>query len=159
MRDVIVGIDPGSKGFACVLRNGKDYEWIPLNDLEHIMRIFEEVALGNGIIAIEEVHALLGSSAKSTFQFGYNVGMIHGLMKSVHVPYVMVPPKKWQKALWCHSDIDKVGGKVNTKRTSLNCASRLFPNVDFRRTDKCKIIDDNKVDATLICEYARRSNL
>jgi hypothetical protein len=41
----------------------------------------------------------------------------------------------------------------------MNAAKRLFPNIDFRRTTKCKNLDDNKVDATLMCEYARRKNL
>ena len=48
--------------------------------------------------------------------------------------------------------------EVNTKATSINAAKRLFPELDFRRTEKCDNIDDNKVDATLICEYLRRKN-
>ena len=49
--------------------------------------------------------------------------------------------------------------EVNTKATSINAAKRLFPELDFRRTNRCNNIDDNKVDATLICEYLRRKNL
>ena len=58
----------------------------------------------------------------------------------------------------CTSKIGTIK-QVNTKETSMNAAKRLFPNIDFRRTTKCKNLDDNKVDATLMCEYARRKNL
>jgi hypothetical protein len=49
--------------------------------------------------------------------------------------------------------------EVDTKNTSYNAARRLFPNIDFRKSERCKSFDDNKVDATLIAEYARRKNL
>ena len=48
---------------------------------------------------------------------------------------------------------------VNTKQTSINCAKRLFPTLDFRKNEKCKKIDDNKVDSVLMAEFARRKNL
>ena len=41
----------------------------------------------------------------------------------------------------------------------INAAKRLFPDIDFRRTSKCKNIDDNMCDAMLMAEYARRKNL
>lgn len=48
---------------------------------------------------------------------------------------------------------------INTKATSFNASRRLFPNVDLRRSEKCKNLDDNKSDSLLIAEYARRKNL
>ena len=48
---------------------------------------------------------------------------------------------------------------VSTKNTSINAAKRLFPSLDLRKSTKCKNIDDNKVDALLMSEYARRKNL
>ena len=48
---------------------------------------------------------------------------------------------------------------TDTKATSMNAAKRLFPDIDFRRNTSCRNLDDNKVDATLICEYGRRKNL
>lgn len=49
--------------------------------------------------------------------------------------------------------------EVNTKKTSINAAQRLFPNIDFRKNGRCRNIDDNKVDSLLIAEYGRRMNL
>lgn len=34
---------------------------------------------------------------------------------------------------------------------------RLFPDMDLRRTVKCTVFDDNKIDSILMCEYARRN--
>ena len=49
--------------------------------------------------------------------------------------------------------------EVNTKQTSFNAAKRIFPEVDFRKTERCKNYDDNKVDSVLLSEYGRRKNL
>lgn len=87
------------------------------------------------------------------------------------IPYHLVQPKVWQKEMWDNKDLvvayktivkkDKTITKkeVNTKQTSLNAAKRIFPNIDFRKTERCKNPDDNKVDSLLIAEYARRKNL
>lgn len=171
-----MGIDPGSKGFItindnCVLTHVS----IEDNDLYQISEIMREISLktpNNGIVCvIEDVHAVLGSSAKATFQFGFNKGYLIGLLCANKIPYVLVPPKTWQKEMWDNNDIVAtyktitIKGKqttkkeINTKQTSINCCKRLFPNHDLRKTERCKKIDDNKVDSMLLCEYARRKNL
>ena len=165
MRDLIIGIDPGSKGVACIFYTSKlEREWVEISDTDKLLRLFKAASMVDSVVVIEEVHAIHGSSAKATFQFGYNIGMIHGMLKAMHLPYVLIPPKKWQNEMWCSSDKRwgtplKPSRKLDTKTTSLNAAKRLLPDIDWRRTDKCKNPDDNKVDATLICEYARRKNL
>ena len=47
----------------------------------------------------------------------------------------------------------------NTKQMHYNAACRLFPNMDFRKSERSRTWDDNKVDATLICEYGKRKQL
>ena len=94
-----------------------------------------------------------------------------GMICELKIWYTLVFIKKW-KSMWEASDKeydskrvqDKKGEwvtklAINTKRTSINAAKRLFPTIDFRRNNRCKNIDDNKVDATLMSEYARRKNL
>ena len=88
-----------------------------------------------------------------------------------NIPYHLVQPKEWQSVIWINSDIvatikevqTKKGvvkrKEINTKKTSINAAKRLFPSIDFRRNVRCKNIDDNKVDSLLIAEYGRRKNL
>lgn len=158
-----MGIDPGSKGFIAIQKNGKynffsiaELNMVQLSDiLAHIHKKNENI-----VCVIEDVHAVYNSSAKSTFQFGFNKGYLVGLLAANHIPYELVPPKKWQKVMWTAADKEYIyDRKVDAKQTSINAATRLFPDIDFRRNDRCRNIDDNKVDAALMAEYARRCNL
>lgn len=169
-----IGIDVGAKGYIAIQIDG---EWSHVSiadcDLYQLSKLFSNIRANNNRIscAIEDVHAIYGSSAKSTFQFGFNKGYLIGLLAANKIPYTLVAPKEWQKEMWGNSDMVvtyktvTIKGKqvskkeVNTKQTSINCAKRLFPTMDFRKSERAKNIDDNKVDATLLCEYARRKNL
>lgn len=171
---VYIGIDVGSKGFI-TLNNGGEFKFYSIQDndayqLSDILRDIKE-QYQNVVCAIEEIHAIFGSSAKATFAFGEINGLLKGLLIANKIPYYLVQPKTWQKEMWDNKDIvidyQTIKGKdgvktkkvVNTKQTSLNTAKRIFPNIDFRKTERCKNPDDNKVDSLLICEYARRKNL
>lgn len=170
---VYVGIDPGSAGFvAVILPNGekmflllKGCDWHDV--AAYLGGIKEEY---NPVCCMEEIHAVFGSSAGSTFAFGETYGVLQGLLIALGIPFHLVPPKVWQKEMWVSQDkvyksTSRIGkdGKpikaVDNKPTSINAARRLYPDVDFRRTAKCKVIDDNKCDAMLICDYGRRKNL
>lgn len=169
-----MSIDPGSKGFICTQIDGvfKHYS-IEDNDLYQLSEIMAEIRskYDNLVCVIEDVHSIFGSSAKSTFNFGFNKGYLIGLLAANKIPYILVQPKEWQKVIWTNADMvvsykqvkakDKVVSKrvVDTKATSINAAKRLFPTIDFRKSERAKKIDDNKVDATLMSEYARRMNL
>ena len=171
---VYIGIDPGSKGFVTIQKKG-EFEYIPIedNDLYQLSDKIREIRLKNANIAcvMEETHAIFGSSAKSTFSFGFNNGYLIGLLCANKIPYTLVPPRQWQKEMWENKDMvvsyktTTVKGKivtkkdVNTKQTSINCCKRLFPTLDLRKSERAKKIDDNKVDSILLCEYARRKNL
>lgn len=172
MGRIIISCDPGSEGFLCAWDPGTDArEYISIKDStkSQLATFLGKYAEGS-VAVMEEVHAIFGSSAKATFNFGEVFGMLQGLFIALRIPYHLVQPKVWQDAIWINADKVYKAGKVNpktgkvsrvidTKPTSINAASRLFPDVDFRRTAACKKVDDNKVDATLIGEYARRQNL
>lgn len=163
MEKTYIGIDPGQKGFIAAIC-GNSREFISLADKSALdISDFLSRRRDNSVAVIEDVHAIFGSSAKSTFSFGYVKGLLVGLLVAHKIPYVQVPPKDWQKEIW--TTPDKVyaskDGKRRTdpKATSSNAARRLFPTEDFRRNGKCHKDDDNKIDALLISEYARRKNL
>lgn len=169
-----IGIDVGSKGFISAQING---EWqhysIADNDLYQLSEIMRQMRekYTNIACVIEDVKAIFGSSAKSTFAFGFNKGYLVGLLAANKIPYTLVNAQKWQHELWSNSDMVvsyksvTIRGKevmkkdVNTKKTSYNCAKRLFPTIDFRKSERAKNFDDNKVDSVLLSEYARRKNL
>lgn len=169
-----IGIDPGNLGFLAIQVNG---EWsfmsIKDNDMYAIsdMLLYLKEKYSNIVVGMEEIHAIFGSSAKATFSFGEIFGKLQALCIAHKIPYHLIQPKKWQTSIWTNSDMSitykKVKVKdrevvkkvVNTKETSANAALRLFPQLDFKRTSRCNKLDDNKIDATLICEYLRRNNL
>lgn len=169
-----IGIDVGDKGFIAVIDNG-EYRFLSIAESDNLAIsdfLFEE-AFGHEVaVVIEDIHALFGSSASATFSFGYVKGLLTGLLIAHKIPYTYVAPKDWQREIWTNADMVTYSKKVvqrsgkevmrketNTKATSINAAQRLFPMVDFRRNERCKNIDDNKVDALLMAEYARRKNL
>lgn len=169
-----MSIDPGNRGFIVTQKNWQfSFYSIEDNDLYQLSEIMANIRLSNSdlVCVIEDVHALYNSAAKSTFNFGFNKGYLIGLLAANKIPYVLVQPKTWQKEMWTNADMvvnykkvvvkgkETTRKEVDTKATSINAAKRLFPNIDFRKTERCKKLDDNKVDATLMCEYARRKNL
>lgn len=169
-----IGIDPGNIGYIAIQVNN---EWsfmsIKDNDMYAIsdMLMYLKEKYENIVVGMEEVHAIFGSSAKATFSFGEIFGKLQALCIAHKIPYHLIQPKKWQACMWSNFDMSisykKVKMKdkeitkkvVNTKETSANAALRLFPQLDFKRTSRCNKLDDNKIDATLICEYLRRNNL
>lgn len=171
---VYLGIDVGSKGFV-TLNTGTELRFYSIadNDAYQLSNILHDIKaeFQNVVCAMEEIHAIFGSSAKATFAFGEINGLLKGLLIANKIPYHLVAPKKWQSEIWDNKDMvvsyktviikgKQVSKKeVNTKQTSFNAAKRIFPAVDLRKTERCKNLDDNKCDSLLISEYARRKNL
>ena len=160
MREIVIGIDPGAKGFACVYHARlNDFTFIALENTSHLKAMLRSVSSVDVVACVENVSALKGASSTTTFSFGYNVGWVHGLLDAYEIPTVNVTPHKWQREMWEAGDKVTIDGKLHTKKTSERAARRLHPALDFRKNDKCTKADDNKVDAALICDYARRLNL
>jgi hypothetical protein len=170
-----IGIDPGKNGYICVYEDLEDekgwsyfYTYYPIPligdkvDLISLDSIFDTYTLKFGYInvhcVIEDVHALFGSAAKATFNFGWIVGVLEAMLVAHAIPYTKVTPKDWQKEMW--QGIPKITkqGKTSTdtKAMSLLAAKRLFPNEDLRATERCTKPHDGKVDALLLAEYCRR---
>ena len=175
MSKAYLGVDVGSRGCIACQWDGK-WEWYYICEMDYyqIANVFRTLREKHEEIAcvIEDVRAIHGSASTATFAFGENKGFLIGMLCAFNIPYTLVPPRVWQAECWIAADKeyttkivkDKNGmyqtkKSVNTKPTSINAAKRLFPMIDFKRNDRCKKIDDNKVDATLMSEYARRKNL
>ena len=175
MKKTFLGIDVGAHGVIALQKERtKEFYFISQMDCYQLSDTFAKIREENPDIAcvIEDVHALFNSAAKATFSFGENKGILIGLLCANKIPFTLVQPKTWQSEIWTNADKeydykmvkDKKGmwvnkKSVNTKKTSINAAKRLFPDTDLRRSSACKNIDDNKVDALLMSEYARRKNL
>lgn len=160
MKDYVIGIDPGKKGFMCVYDAGYGgYRHYPLFlgnriNREVIDALWRISGAREVMAVVEQVHSMPHQGVASTFSFGTSYGMILGALEALSIPYCTVTPGKWQKFI-CEA-VDKA---PNTKQMHYNAATRLFPNIDFRKSERSKKYDDNKVDATLICEYGKRKQL
>jgi hypothetical protein len=169
-----IAIDPGSKGFITIRHDNGLFEFIPIEgcNIHNLALKFQQLHISKDVFAVmEEVHAIFGSSAKATFAFGEINGLLKGLLIATGIPYQLVQPKTWQKEIWINQDmvvehkkvvvkgVEQSRKEVNTKQTSFNAAKRLFPDIDLRKSERCRNWDDNKVDSLLLCEYARRKNL
>jgi len=171
MNKIHIGIDPGKNGFITLMTNkniqffsipkiGNEVDIHKLNNIFSSIRIEDE---GKSIhCVIEDVHAIFGSSAKSTFEFGRVNGLIESILVCNGIPYTKVQPKIWQKEMFSGIALQKKPSstgktmKNDTKLMALMAAKRLFPDMDFTATERSKNPHDGKVDSLLLCEYSRR---
>ena len=171
-----IGIDPGkSGGIVGVDDTGRIHlkYVIPLIgrevDTKRMLEIFEFVKRHeneNVQMAIEDVHSIFGSSAKSNFQFGWIVGFLEAMVISQRIGYVKVTPKEWQSKSWYgvspvlintgkKTKQGNIKYKVDTKKTSLIAAQRLFPGETFMASERSRVAHDGLVDAALIATWCR----
>lgn len=177
----VAGADPGKHGAVVLLSVSyspvriaqDDVIQIPTRgtngklDIEHLWNALLPYSDRIDLYAQEDVHALFGSSAKGTFEFGDANGALRtvlqllGLRRDAGRAHVVtVQPKIWQKKAWQPQhikfleDTDKLGRKKkDTKATSLAAAKDLFPGVSFV-PKRAKLPHDGIVDAALIAYYA-----
>jgi hypothetical protein len=92
--------------------------------------------------AAEKVNAFQGASSSSSFTFGYNYGIICGMLYGMEARTVYCPPRDWTR--WAHmGTTDHPNPKVRSKEA----AERLWPTDDWSH--------DGITDAALIAAFAQ----
>lgn len=131
----------------------------------------------------EEIHAIFGSSASSTFEFGAADGALEAFLKILSnssenkFPVYTVQPKAWQSVAW--KGVELVKGdpimdkgtkkqkvtkkgelrfKTDTKATSMAAAHALFPGVSFI-PPRCRNEHDGLIDAALIAYWGIKKHV
>lgn len=134
---VYLGVDPGAQGSLCLLDSfslktefhpcphGKTtahdvLKWLVTVHTAHPIKI----------VGVEDVHAIRGTSAGSNFKFGFNVGMIRGIVESLGIGVVLINPREWQGTLKIPTK--KRGSKTKTssaqtKQAVAEAVRRLYP--------------------------------
>lgn len=141
---ICIGIDPGLSGALAIL-DGESATvtlWGPEAYAKALRYATEK---GPCVACLEHVGARPGQGVTSTFRFGENFGFCQGMLTAYGIRYELVRPQKWKKEF-----------SVSGKNASIAVCKRLFPGVDLRRTEKCRIDHDGKAEALLMAEYARR---
>jgi len=187
MKDICyVGIDPGKTGFISI-KIGDRYEFIqmPYHKIEtgeflksgkpKMKEVFHEegfLSIYNYLkdmdvvfkVAIEEVGGRGGWSATNNFNFGYIAGMLKQLFILLGAEMIMVRPQKWQAYMrQGYPDLKKASSTGKTqirdpKAVAEMIVQKEFPNIDFRKTEKSRKNDDNKIDSFLILQYLIRKD-
>jgi len=175
MNKCVVGVDPGKTGAYCFLPlNGDSIIFVqPPSignnvDVSNLLRTIKELSETYDVVAcaMEDVHAIFGSSAKSTFQFGWINGIMEASLYNASIPFRKIQPKAWQAVSWNgiekilvntgkKTSTGKIRYKVDTKSTSLLAARRLFPKETFLATARSKKPHDGLIDAALIAHCVK----
>lgn len=159
----VIGVDNGLDGGVCAIdfrigRCGDVHRYITptlgtgkrVYDLQRMRDILAEFRGCDLQVFLERAQAMPKQGVSSTFSTGYGYGVWQGLLAGLGLPYEIVSPQTWQKAMFMGVSAG------DTKARSALVAQRLQPSVDWRRTPKCKKPSDGLTDAFCIAEWGRR---
>jgi Holliday junction resolvasome RuvABC endonuclease subunit len=159
---LIIGIDNGLKGGIVVIDNNqkiiKKYIMPIIQgernvyDISEIVKIFNEIKYlcefkkVNCIAILEKAHARFVSGKAQCFSTGYCYGVIQGILSSFNIPYKIVSPQQWQKYILKDTNGD-------TKQQSILYVTKLYPNENWKESDRCKKYHDGLTDACCLALY------
>lgn len=150
MKKVRIGIDIGKAGGIAVFIDDDQPVLHPMYtinreyDIASLSRVFlpyTDTDQYDVHVVMEDVHAIYGSSAKGTFEFGRGLGVIEGILSAYSIRYTKVQPKKWQKLVFegikemkkapsaRQLAVGQTSGKIDTKAMALMAVRRLFPAI------------------------------
>lgn len=149
-----IGIDPGLSGAVAILSDDGVLTVVdtPVAVVKNTRR---EYLVGGMVAAIppgDDVVAALEAgipmprqASNTTYLMGKGGGLWEGILAAEDIPYDLVPPQKWKKALGIPPKSDKGASRA--------LASRLFPKYAHLFA---RVKDDGRAEAALIAEYRRR---
>lgn len=150
-----VGIDPGKKGGICFLNNQGQIEHIsPMPEMKTLAGLFAGSKQMIKNVCLEKSQSYPGQGIISTFNYGVHYGTIQGILIAHQLPFLLVPPRTWQK----HMIVSR--GK-DPKAKALASANRVFEKQKkfWLPTKRHRKPHDGMVDSALIAEYCRRIQL
>jgi len=160
-----IGIDVGKSGFLCCLPMVGPPEFAPMPMIVPsggkgkrrydvsglvvtLMDWMRRYDIHLAAIERQQVHP--GQGSVSCFSLGEGFGLLVGIAAALGLPTETPHPRTWQAEMMR----DTPGS--DPKARSIEVAGRLFPTVDLRPTERCRVPDHNKSDSLLLAEWARR---
>lgn len=146
--ELFLGIDPGAKGAACLMRG---------NDIIKLIDLSKEPEVNLGALSdkqikhcyIEKVGARAGNGANSMFSFGVNYGRILAWLTINKVPYTEVLPRTWQSKYGIYGA--NSSKKNGTKLMAFEVCKKVYGSDLFLGVRGGLL--DGRCDAVLICHY------
>jgi hypothetical protein len=156
----IMGIDPGlTGGFAIIDPDGVIIEPMPNDpygkiDLHELKRLFSYYAPSITHCYIEAPGMRPRQRTQDALSVGKTFGTLEAMMVCLSIKYSIIQSRKWSE------EFDHGVKEKNPKKRypMIKVARRkivagLYPKVDLRRSEKCKVADSGMVDAILIATY------
>ena len=141
----ILAIDPGMSGGLAHYDNGRvTLEPMPATDGD-IRDVMINYLSQSDVVYIEKVGGYVGGKGapgSAMFNFGYNVGYLHGLIASMNLRMIEVTPQRWQKTI---SAGNKASHGTKWKAHLKQLAQQRQPGI---------LITLKTADAVLILEHA-----
>lgn len=153
---IFIGIDPGLSGGVAILwpsgtvevydtptaKSGKGSDYLTASMVELLWGVrFPELP----VAALEQGMAMPRQGSTSTFKTGRGCGLWEGILAGLGIPYELVAPQRWKRALGLPAGADKSASRLY--------AQRLFPQVADRFA---RVRDDGRAEAALLAEWRRR---
>jgi crossover junction endodeoxyribonuclease RuvC len=143
----VAGIDPGLRGALAVLNESGVVlvEDLPTYRLPGGKLDLATLLCAHAIdhVVIEQVAARPGQGTVSMFRFGFCAGAISGLVAGLQLPYTLVLPKTWQRAVGIGPSPDQARQR----------AAQLYPQSASQLSRKR---DGGRADAILIARHGLR---
>lgn len=103
-------------------------------------------------LVMERVSAIPFQSSQTAFSLGGATFMFETICAMLKIHVEVVEPRAWQKKIF--GDLGISYDKKTTKQASIQAAKILFPDFDFRKSEKCRVASDGKTDSVLIGFYS-----
>ena len=156
---IYIGIDPGLSGAVGVIGDTLDPMVFDtptvLVEGEKTKRKYLTAAMAlllkpftgrpDVLVILENVHSMPKQGVASSFNFGEGKGMWEGILGAFEIPFDLVSPQRWKKAIMADQGKDKSAARFK--------AMQLFPSL----ADQLKLVKyDGRAEALLMAEYGRR---
>jgi crossover junction endodeoxyribonuclease RuvC len=153
----VLGVDPGLGGGIAILLPDDTVTLYPVPvlkagtskreyDVPAMMAILSQHQVALAII--ESVAARPGQGVSSMFKFGLGLGLWQGLLSGLGIPFHLVRPQDWKKAILCGTKKDKVA--------AIMYAQRRWPTASLLRSPRSKFLDHGLAEAACLAEWGRR---
>jgi crossover junction endodeoxyribonuclease RuvC len=153
---IFVGIDIGQKGGIALYGSKGNSEdlmvalpmpvmgsnEIDIAELKTILNKLHRIDL----VIMEKVSARPGQGVSSMFKFGTSYGEIRGALKWGMIPYQLVTPQAWKKAI--------LAGTKKDKDAAIAYVRNKWPSLSLHRTERSRTDSDGMADAVCLSEYA-----
>lgn len=151
---VYLGLDPGHNGSICFLYEDNTVKFLDNSlPLSILIEGIKSMICTHTVqmCMIEDVHSIYGSSAKSNFTFGFNTGLLHGIISTLGLPLDQVQPKVWQKHIGVKSTVK---GKF-VKLAVAEIMQKVYPSITFDIYTPRSRLRDGRSDAIGIASYCK----